>query len=68
MGVIDDHREGLAHLDRLEPPWNARERFDPGCDRVVLDAEQPRHGDGGEDVLDVEAAMQLRPQLEPARA
>src|SRR5439155_513274 len=66
VGVIDNDRERLTRLDRLEPAGNALERCDPGCDRVVLDAEQPRDGDGREHVLDVEAAAQLRPQLDPA--
>ena len=66
MGVIDDDRERLARLDGLKPAGNAPERPDPGCDRVVVDTEQPRHGDGREDVLDVEAAAQPRPQLDPA--
>jgi hypothetical protein len=66
VGVIDDDRERLARLDRLEPAWNALERLDPRRDRVVLDAEQPRDGDGGEHVLDVETAAQLRPQLDPS--
>ena len=66
MGVIDDDCERLARLDRLEPAGNALERLHTGCDRVVLDSEQPRDGDGREHVLDVETAAQLRPELDPS--
>src|SRR5205823_9697617 len=31
---------------------------------IVFDAEQPRHGDPREHVLDVEASAQARPQLD----
>ena len=43
--VVDDHREGLSLVDRLEPAGDAGDRGDPACDRVVGEAEQARRRD-----------------------
>ena len=59
VGVVDDHRERLPLVDRLEAPGHAAHRLEPARDRVVVDAEQPRSGERAERVLDVEAAAQL---------
>src|SRR6185437_14242889 len=37
--VVDDDRERLAHVDRLEPAGNTLERLDARRDRIVLDPE-----------------------------
>src|SRR5205085_7872003 len=47
-------------------PGDALERLDSGRDRVVVDSEQPRDRNRREDVLDVEAAAQPRPQRDSA--
>ena len=58
--VVDDHRERLPLVDRLESPRHAAHRLEPARDRVVVDPEQPRGGERAERVLDVEAAAQLQ--------
>ena len=68
MRVVDEHRERLALLDRFEAARHAVERADPGCDLVLFQVEQDAGGDGAQDVLDVEAAVQAGLDLDPARA
>ena len=40
--VVDDDREVLPLVDRLEPPRDAGHRPHPGRDRVLVDVEQQR--------------------------
>ena len=40
--VVDDHRERLPLVDRLESSGHAAHRLEPARDRLVVDAEQPR--------------------------
>ena len=67
VGVVDDHREVLTLVDRLEPPRDAGHRTDPGRDRVLVEVEQQRRRDRGEHVLDVEHAEQRRLDRDPRR-
>jgi hypothetical protein len=53
--VVDEDGEGLPLLDGLEAAGDAGEALDAGGDRIVIDLEEASGGDGGEDVLDVEA-------------
>ena len=66
--VVDDDCERLARIDRLEPSRHSAECRDTVRDRLVVDRQQARDGDGGKDVFDVEPAAEVRPQLNPARA
>ena len=65
--VVDKHGERLPLVDGLEPSGHTRERGEPRCDRLVVDVEQLRGGDGAENVLDVEAPAQGRAQVDPSR-
>ncbi len=56
VGVVDDEREVLALVDRLEAARHARRRAQAGGDRVVADAERARRGDRAQRVEDVERA------------
>ena len=58
--VVDEDGEGLALVHRLEAARHPGDVLDAAHDRVVLDPEQARGCDRAEDVLDVEAAAQLR--------
>ena len=59
MRVVDDHRERLPLLHRLEPTRDAAHRLEPARDRGIVDPEQARSCERTERVLDVEAAAQL---------
>ena len=65
VGIVHEHRERLALLDRLEAAGNACDMRDAAHDRIVGQLEEPPGRDGAEDVLDVEAAAQARPAREP---
>ena len=67
MRVVDDDGERLSLLDRLETPRDAAHRLDPADDRLVRKLEQSCHGDGRQDVLDVEAAEQACPERDACR-
>ena len=56
--VVDEYRERLALVHRLEAPGHAGQVLDAPDDRVVLDPEQACGRDRPEDVLDVEAPAQ----------
>ena len=64
--IVDHHGEGLPFVDGFESPRHALERGDPGGDVVLGDVEQDSGRDHAEDVLDVEAATQVRLNLDPA--
>ena len=66
--VVDEHGEGLPLLDGLEAAGDAFERADAGRDLVLVEVEQDAGGDGAEDVLDVETAVEARLDLDPAGA
>src|SRR3954449_11614026 len=64
VGVVDEHGERLALVDRLEAAGDAHGVREPVGDRRVIDAQGADGGDGAEDVEDVEAAGQQQAQLE----
>ena len=68
MGVVHEHREGLAGVDRLEPPGNARDGRDPGPHGVVRHLQHLGERDRAQHVLDVEPAAQADVERQrPAR-
>ena len=58
VGVVDDHGEALAGVDRLEPAGHHRGGRQPGGHGGVVDAEGAGRGGGGDGVGHVEAAAQ----------
>ena len=60
MRVVDDHRELLSFVDRLEPPGNTVHRLDPALDRFLTDAERAGGECGADRIQAVEAAAQLQ--------
>src|SRR4051812_2846601 len=64
VGVVDEHGERLALVDRLEAARNAHGMRQRLGDRRVVDPERADGGDGAEDVQDVETPRQRRVQLE----
>ena len=64
--VVDDHRERLPLVDRLEPPRDPRHLANPLRELVVVDVEQDARRDHPEHVLDVEPTPQRRLDLDPA--
>ena len=68
VGVVDEHREGLALVDGLEAAGRQLGPGQAGRDRLVADAERARGGDRAEGVEDVEAPRQRHGELELARA
>ena len=62
--VVDDDRERLALVDRLEPAGHAGHRPHALGQVVVVDVEQDARGDHAEDVLDVEPPAQRRLDLD----
>ena len=69
MRVVDDHRERLPLLDRLEAPGHAADRLDAPLDRFVVDAECARRERRTRGVQPVEGAAELQVDaVEHARA
>ena len=64
--VVDDDRERLPLVDRLEAPGDARHGRDAFRDRVLVDVEQQPGRDRAEHVLDVEETAQRRLDVDPA--
>ena len=58
--VVDDHRERLPFVDRLEPSGNAVHARDPLRDRVLVQVEEQPSRNRSENVLDVEGTAQAR--------
>ena len=63
--VVDEHRERLPLVHGLQPPRHAAQRLDAVRNRLGRHVQQSRKRDRREDVLDVEAAAQVRPQVDP---
>src|SRR6266511_2503789 len=64
--VVDEDRERLAFVDRLEAPGHAGEVLDSGSNGFLVDAEDARRRHGAEHVLDVEAAAEAGGEVELA--
>ena len=62
--VVDDDRERLALVDRLEPTGHAGHRPDALRQVLVVDIEEDARRDDAQHVLDVEAAAQRRLDLD----
>ena len=60
MRVVDDDRERLPLVDRLEPSRHPRQRPDPFRELVLVDVEEDPRRDHTEHVLDVEPPSQRR--------
>src|SRR5262249_54081075 len=60
MRVIDEHGDAALVFDLLEPARNGLERRDAANDRVGLDAHCERRRGGGENVLQIRRADELR--------
>ena len=58
--VVDDDRERLPLVDRLEAAGNAAHARDTLGDRILVEVEQQSGGDRSESVLDVEPPSQPR--------
>ena len=67
VGVVDEHGEVLALVDRLEAARDAHAALERRDERVELDAERVRGGERAERVGDVEAARQRQRELALAR-
>ena len=68
MRVVDDHRERLPRVDRLEPARHAGDGLDPAPDRVVADAERARRERRADRVLAVEAPAAAAARSRRSRA
>src|SRR5439155_21297710 len=66
--VVDEHREALPLVDRLEAARDPTEVGHTPGDRRIGDPEKARRGDGADHVLDVEASAEARLQLDTARS
>ena len=67
MRVVDDDRERLSFVDRLEAARDARHRADALGDGLLVEIQEDAGGDHAEHVLDVEAPSQRRFDLDPRR-
>ena len=67
VGVVDDDRERLPLVDRLEPARDAAHALDAAPDRGLRDVQRPRGGDRAERVRAVEAAAQVELDRRPDR-
>src|SRR5262249_26099941 len=63
--VVDEPRERLALVDRLEAAGDAGEALYPGGDREVIQLQQAGNGNRGDGVRDVEPPPEPRAELEP---
>ena len=61
--VVDEHRERLALVDRLEPARDAVDRLDAPLDRVLADPERARGRGRGERVLELKRPRSASSQL-----
>src|SRR3954452_5068493 len=65
VGVVDEHRERLALVDRLEAARHAHGPGEAVGDRRIVEPQRARRGHRAEHVQHVEAPRQRRVQLEP---
>src|SRR3954451_3437053 len=65
VGVVHEHRERLALVDRLEAARHAHGPGEAVGDRRVVEPERTGGGDGAEHVQHVEAPRQRRVKLDP---